>query len=106
MSELPLNIPLRNWTEAELDALAEEMAANVKRMNEATDSEVIRCLVDNGMPRKDAAQQMKVHGLASFARQFYLDVQDAKLGNPEAKGRVEACREAWGKMNKRKLEQE
>lgn len=93
-------IPLKDWTEEELDALAEEMAHNVRRMNEATDSEVIRCLIDNGMPGEDAAQQLKMHGLASFARQFYLDVQDAALGNPEAKMRVEACREAWGRMTR------
>lgn len=93
-------IPLKDWTDAELDALAEEMALNVKRMNEATDSEVIRCLIDNGCPAEDAAQQLKMYGLASFARQFYLDVQDAKLGNPEAKARVGQVRDAWGKLTK------
>lgn len=94
------DIPLRRWTDAELDALAEEMAQNVTRMNLATDTEVVRCLIDAGMPPEDAAQQMKMPGLAGFARQFYLDVQDATLGNPEAKARVEACREAWGRMQR------
>lgn len=96
------NMPLKNWTDTELDALAEEMAQNVVRMNQATDQEVIRCLIDNGMEAESAAQQLVMPGLASFARQFYLDVQDTALGNPEAKARVEHVREAWGRMSKLK----
>lgn len=96
------DIPLKKWTDVELDALAEEMAQNVIRMNEATDGEVIRCLIDNGMPPEDAAQQMKMRGLASFARQFYLDVQDAALGNPEAKLRVNHMREGMEKLKRLK----
>lgn len=91
---------LRDWTDAELDALAEEMALNVERMNKATDQEVIRCLIDNGMDPESAAQQLKMPGLAGFARQFYLDAQDAKLGSAEAKARVNSCREAWASMTR------
>lgn len=92
-------------TETEIDALVEEMASNIERMRNATQKEVIGALVECGMPRKDAEQQVTNSGLEWFARQFYLDYLDAKIGNPEAKGRVERCREQWGKMTRRREEQ-
>lgn len=97
---------IAKMTDAELSALAEEMALNVERMNRASDEDVIGAMVEAGCPRKDAEAQMATGGLAQFAKQFYLDSLDAKLGNPEAKERVERCREAWGRMTKRRQEQE
>jgi hypothetical protein len=92
-------------TESELNTLAEEMAVNVERMRNASVKEVVGALVECGMPRRDAEQQMKNVGLEGFARQFYLDWLDAKLGNSEAKARVERCREKWGSMTRRREEQ-
>lgn len=89
-------------SEVEKDLLAEQLAANWERLWAPTDNEVIRCLVDHGMPRKHAQVQVTGagHQMAVFARQFYVDAADAKLGDPEAKERVERCREMWGKMNR------
>jgi hypothetical protein len=92
-------------SEAEVDALVEEMSQNIERARDASETDVIGALVECGMPRKDAEGQMTNSGMEWFARQFYLDYLDAKLGNPEAKERVERCREQWGKMTRRREEQ-
>ena len=89
------------YTDAELDALAEEMAQNIERMRDAPEADVIAALIECGMPRRDAAAQLN-GPLGGFARQFYLDYLDAKLGNPTAAERVERCREAWGAMTRRR----
>jgi hypothetical protein len=96
---------IRDFSEAELDALAEEMAVNVERMRAAPELAVIQAMVEAGCPRKDAVAQMATEQLEGFARQFYLDTLDARLGNPEAKERVERCREVWGRMTQRREEQ-
>jgi hypothetical protein len=63
-------------------------------------------LTECGMPRKDAANQILHPHFEGFARHFYLDYLDAKLGNPEARARVDGCREVWGRMTRQREEQE
>jgi hypothetical protein len=98
-------VRLKDFSDAELDALAEEMAVNVERMRAAPKLAVIEAMVEAGCPRKDAVQQMATEYFQGFARQFYLDTLDARLGNPEAKARVERCREVWGRLTQRREEQ-
>jgi hypothetical protein len=93
-------IDFSKLTDVELDLIAEELAGTVERMQNVTDSEAIRCMIDNGCPARDAAEQVKHPQLGVFARQFYVDCQDARLGNAEARAKVEAVREGWAKMNK------
>lgn len=93
---------LTKLNEAELDALSEELALNVERMREASREDVLGAMIECGCPRRDAESQFANPQLEGYARQFYLDWLDAKTGNPAAKDRVERCREAWGKMTKRR----
>jgi hypothetical protein len=99
-----MNFPI--MSEVEQAALAEELAANVERMREPSREDVIGCLIENGMPPIDAERQMQNSGLEGFARQFYIDAQDARLGHDKAKERVERCREVWGQMSDRRRQQE
>lgn len=92
--------------DAELNQLAEEMALNVERMRNASQDDVIAAMVECGCPKLDAERQFQNTGLEGFARQFYLDYLDSKLGNKEATDRLERVRQMWGTMTKRKEEQE
>lgn len=98
-------LSLKEWSDAEKNALAEEMALNYERMMVLTRDEVVGAMVECGCPRKDAEQQFANEQLSIYARQFYIDLQDSKLGDERAKERVERCKEAWGQMNKRREEQ-
>lgn len=88
-------------SDAELNQVAEEMATNFERMWEASDKDVIAAMIECGCDPKAAEQQLKIDGLATFARQFYLDYVDGKMGNPAAQVRVLKVQEAWGRLRQR-----
>lgn len=94
-------------SDSEANALVDEAIDLRNRLSWPTDAEVIRCMIDNGCPPKDAERQVTASRKATsqylgmFARKFYVDVQDAAKGDPEAKARVEHVREAWGRQKAR-----
>jgi hypothetical protein len=92
---------IQDLSDSELNQLAEEMASNYERMWEAKDSDVIAAMVECGCTQIAAVEQLKHEGLAVYARQFYLDWQDAMLGNAVAKARVERCKAMWGNLRQR-----
>lgn len=94
---------MHKLSDAELNQVAEEMATNFERMWEAKDGDVIAAMVECGCPQSHAVQQLKMHGLAVFARQFYLDYVDGKMGNPAAQIRVQKVKEAWARLSERRV---
>lgn len=86
-------------SDAELGDVVEEMATTYERAMAPSTAQVIAKMVHYGCPRHDAEQQMKHGGLALYARQFYVDAEDAEHGEPHAKARLEKVREAWARRN-------
>lgn len=91
------------YTDAELNAIAEEMAVNYERLMEAKESDVIAAMVGCGCTEHAAREQLKHPQLGLYARQFYLDYVDMNFGNVEAKRRVEKCRESWGRLSRQRV---
>lgn len=87
-------------SDVELGQVAEEMADIYERAMAPSTRQVIAKMVHYDCPRRAAEQQMKHGGLALYARLFYVDAEDAERGDPEAKERLERCREAWGRLNR------
>jgi hypothetical protein len=90
---------LEMLSDAELGIVAEEMATVYERAMEPSSAQVIAKMVHYGCPRRAAEQQMRHPGLALYARQFYVDAEDAEFGEPEAKARLERCQESWARLN-------
>lgn len=86
-------------SDAELGQVAEEMATAYERAMAPSDRQVIAKMVHYGCPRRAAEQQLKHGGLAMYARQFYVDAEDAEHGEPIAKERLERTTEAWAQTN-------
>lgn len=67
------------------------------------DEELIATLVEHGQPRW-AAEQIKrnpEHRLAAL--RFWVDVGDARHGDPDARARVDYMRECWIRMRAEEL---
>jgi hypothetical protein len=90
---------LEMMSDAELGVVADEMAGIYERAMSPSEMQIIAKMVHYGCPRQAAQQQMNHPGLALYARQFYVDAEDAEHGDPDAKERVEKCREAWSRLN-------
>lgn len=64
---------------------------------------LISTLVAHGQPQW-SAEQIRFHPPARWAAlSFWLDVQDAAEGDPEALERVDYCRWAWQEMRKQQV---
>lgn len=86
-------------SDAELGKVAEEMAVVYERIMAPSTQQVIAKMIHYGCPRHAAEMQMRQPGLALYARQFYIDAEDAEHGEPIAKERLERVCEAWGRQN-------
>lgn len=90
---------LEMLSDAELGHVAEEMADVYERAMAPSTQQVVAKLIHYGCPRRSAEMQMKHKGLALYARQFYVDAEDAEFGEPRAKERLERIRESWARQN-------
>lgn len=90
---------LEHLSDAELGQVAEEMADVYERAMRPSDAQIIAKMVYYGCPRKAAERQMKHSGLSLYARQFYVDAEDAEHGDPEAKKRLEQIKAGWRGLN-------
>lgn len=62
------------------------------------DRELIATLVEHGQPRWAAAELTRNPQLRLAALRFWVDVGDARQGDPVAKERVDYMRECWMRM--------
>ena len=67
------------------------------------DSELIACLVEHGQPRHAAAELTRNPQLRLAALRFWVDVGDARKGDPAAKERVDYVRDCWERMRAEEL---
>lgn len=86
-------------SDAELGQVADQMADVYERAMAPSTMQVIAKMIHYGCPRRSAEMQMKHGGLALYARQFYVDAEDAEHGDPDAKKRVGEISEAWQRQN-------
>lgn len=86
-------------SDVELGQVADELADIYERAMAPSTDQVIAKMIHYGCPRKAAIEQLKHPGLALYARQFYVDAEDAERGEPIAKARLERTKEQWAAMN-------
>lgn len=96
---------LEHLSDAELGEVAEDMADIYERAMAPSETQIIAKMIHYGCPRRAAEQQMAHPGLSLYARQFYVDAEDAEHGDPEAKARLERVQEAWARLNKAQAQQ-
>lgn len=90
--------PYEHLSDQELWSLAGEAADLRIRLAECSPGEVIQTLIEHGCPKKAAVRQMQDPLLKGHGARFHVDVADAKLGDPDAKARVEYVTGLWAKM--------
>jgi hypothetical protein len=67
------------------------------------DAELIACLIEHGQPAHAARQLQSNPQLRLAALRFWVDVGDARRGDPAAKERVDYCRESWTRMRSEEI---
>ena len=76
------------------------MPGIARELNWPNDRLLIATLVAHGQPQWSAEQIRHYPPARYYALSFWLDVQDAAEGDPEARARVDYCREQWQEMRK------
>lgn len=90
--------PYEHLSDQELWSLTGEAADLRLRLAMLSPGEVMATMIEHGCPKKAALRQVQDPQLRGFAARFHLDVADARLGNPEARARVEHVTSGWDRM--------
>lgn len=90
--------PYEHLSDQELWSLAGKAADLRLRLAEASPGEIFQTLVEHGCPKAAARRQVQDPLLRPSAARFHVDVADAKLGDAEAKERVEFVTTNWAKL--------
>jgi hypothetical protein len=90
--------PYEHLSDQELWSLAGEAAELRIRLAEASPGEVLQTLLEHGCPKKAALRQVQDPLLRGHAARFHVDVADARLGDGEARARVEHVTGGWAKL--------
>lgn len=67
------------------------------------DEELIATLVEHGQPRWSSRLLKRDPALRLAALRFWVDVGDARKGDPRARERVDMIRESWARMRAAEL---
>lgn len=101
MSDLDKIRPYEHLSEAELEQLADEAAILRLRLAPLTYAAVEASLTEHGCPANVAHRLVRNPMMVLHACRFHLDLQDAALGDPEAKARVEHMQDGWARLVER-----
>lgn len=92
--------PYEHLSDPELNELTDEAAKLRMRVTLTDPRDVIAVLTELGCPRADVMGMLRDPTMRLGAFRVYFDSLDARLGDQEAKDRLEFITTSWSRMRK------
>jgi hypothetical protein len=93
--------PYGHLSDPELNQLVDGAVELRLRMAQHSPGEVRETLIAHGCPKAPALRMVTDPLMRPMAARFHIDVQDALLGDPEAKARMEWVIAGWERLRER-----